>query len=57
MGKLWIAVTGKQDKGLKKGLLVYLNVMYVPQLTGFEPYPSAHAGEISYIWSFGDHSY
>ena len=43
---------GKQDKGLKKGLLVYLNVMYVPQLTEFEPYPSAHAGEISYIWSF-----
>ena len=26
--------------------------MYVPQLTGFEPYPSAHVGEISYIWSF-----
>ena len=26
--------------------------MYMPQLTGFEPYPSAHVGEISYIWSF-----
>ena len=26
--------------------------MYVPQLTGFEPYPSAHVGEISHIWSF-----
>ena len=25
--------------------------MSVPQLMGFEPYPSAHEGEISYIWS------
>ena len=25
--------------------------MYVPQLTGFELYPSAHVGEISHIWS------
>ena len=42
---------GKQHKELKKGLLVYLNVMYMPQLMGFDPYPSAHVGEISYIWS------
>ena len=43
---------GKHDKGLKEGLLVYLHVMSVPQLMGFEPYPSAHVGEISHIWSF-----
>ena len=27
--------------------------MYVPQLTGFEPYPSAHVGEISHMVILG----
>ena len=30
IGQLWIAVTGKKGKGLKKGLLAYLNAMYLP---------------------------
>ena len=43
---------GKTGERIEKGLLSYLIVMYMPQLTGFEPYPSVHVGEISYIWSF-----
>ena len=46
------SLTGKQDKELEKGLLVYLNVISVPQLIEFEACPSALVGEISYIWSF-----
>ena len=47
-----IAAMGKRDIGLKNGLIVYLKVMYVPKLAQFEPYPSAHVGEISYVCSF-----
>ena len=43
---------GKEGDGLKKGVLVYLNVMSVPQLMGFELFPSPHVGEIHYVWSF-----
>ena len=43
---------GKEGDGLKKGLLVYLNVISVPQLMGLELFPSPRVGEIRYIWSF-----
>ena len=41
-----------RTKGFKKGLLVYISLMSVLQLMGFEPCPSANVEEISYIWSF-----